>query len=105
EPAVWHWLRAKRQTFALFGLRIGFVWQFLPARHEFADAFAWKFERAWKRFFAVFRKLPEHRRKKFRRRFRFDLLGRAGVRIEFGRRQRRLFILLVLCEQSCTCKN
>ena len=75
--------------------------QFCPARHDFAHAFARKFERARKRLFAVFRKLREHRRKKFRRRLGFYSLGGPGVRIEFGWRKR----FFALCKQGCICEN
>jgi len=49
-------------------------------------AFPRKFERAWKRFFSVFRKLREYGWKKFGRRLGFYPLGGARVRIEFGGR-------------------
>ena len=81
--------------------------QFCPARHDFTYAFARKLELARQRFFTVFRELRQHRRKKLRRRrrLRFYSLGGAWVRIEFRRRQRHLFVLVVLREQTCTRKN
>ena len=91
-----------KQTFAFFGFRIGFVFQFFPVRHDFAHAFARQSERARKRFFAVLRKLREHRRKKFRRRLRFEKIATTRIGIELGRRQRRLFHLDLFLSEEIT---
>src|SRR5262249_2831026 len=107
KPTVHLRLRARQQPFALRRFWICLVMQFCPARHDFADPFARKLERARQRFFTIFRELRKHGRKKFGRRrgFGFYSLECAWIRIEFGWRQRQLVGWLVLREQACTSKN